>query len=100
MGGDLGETRDGLPKIEVGGRPMHSFTQRRKSVYNFGGQILRKLGKVQVPKARSCHCQRKEDTTRASGARRKLPRGVWGGAPEADAIFNILCQNGVHFWIC
>jgi len=45
MGGDLGETRDGLPKIEVGGRPMHSFTQRRKSVYNFGGADIEKTGK-------------------------------------------------------
>ena len=28
------------------------------------------------------------------------PSGVWGGAPEADAIFNILCQNGVNFRTC
>src|SRR6218665_2764809 len=33
------------------------------------------------------------------GERRKLPSGVWGGAPEKDAILNILCQNGVHFWL-
>jgi len=29
--------------------------------------------------------------------RRKLPQGVWGGGPEANAVFNIFCQNGVHF---
>ena len=36
--------------------------QMRKSVglHNFGGQILKKLGKVQAPKARSCDCRRQE----------------------------------------
>jgi len=30
--------------------------------------------------------------------RRKLPP-AGSGAPENDAILNILCQNGVHFWL-
>src|SRR6218665_1241191 len=49
--------------------------------------------KLRLPKARSL--------SRLQGLGNVLnsPSGVWGGAPEADAIFNILCQNGVHFWI-
>jgi len=47
--------------------------------------------KVRLPKARS--------SLRLGGLRErcKLPSGVWGGAPETDAILNILCQNRVHF---
>jgi len=33
------------------------------------------------------------------GERRKLPSGVWGGAPETEAILSISCQNWVHFGI-
>ena len=61
--------------------------QRRKSVFNFGGQTLGKLGKVQAPMTRSCDCRSQEALTTS-------------GSGGADAIFNILCQNGVHFWIC
>src|SRR6218665_1971908 len=76
-------------------------TQTRKSVHNFGGidignivgKIFEKFGKVQAPKAS------KSLTFKGSGERRKLPSGVWGGAPETETILNILCQNGVHFWI-
>src|SRR6218665_2496335 len=35
---------------------------------------------------------------RGSGERRKLLRGVWGGAPETVRILNISCQK-VHFGI-
>src|SRR6218665_1905561 len=47
--------------------------------------------KLRLPKARSPF------RLWGLGERRKLPSGVWGGAPETDAILNILCQNGVHF---
>jgi len=30
------------------------------------------------------------------GKRRKLPSGVWVGAPETDAILNISSENGAH----
>src|SRR6218665_1402763 len=47
--------------------------------------------KLRLPKARS------PSQLWGLGERRKLPCGVWGSAPEADAIFNILCQNVVQF---
>jgi len=67
-------------------------------VYIFGGTDLEKIGesasaegvKLRLPKARS------PSRLGGLGECRKLS-GVW--APDADATFNILCQNGVHFWI-
>src|SRR6218665_2725123 len=52
-----------------------------------------KGAKLRLPKARS--------SLRLGGLRSVVssPSGVWGGAPENDAILNILCQNGVHFWL-
>src|SRR6218665_1147718 len=69
-----------------------------------GGQILRKFGKLQAPKARSCDCRRQEAPhdyrgSGPSGERPRLPSGVWGRAPEADVILNISSQNEVNFGI-
>jgi len=50
--------------------------------------------KLRLPKAR------RPSRLGFLGERRKLPSGVWVRAQEADAIFNILCQNGILFWIC
>ena len=38
-------------------------------------------------------------TTRGLGGVVSSLSGVSGGAPESEAILNILFQNGVHFWI-
>src|SRR6218665_3391675 len=47
--------------------------------------------KLRLPKARR--------PSRLGGLRerRKLPRGVWGGAPETVRILNISCQKST-FW--
>src|SRR6218665_3620279 len=70
---------------------------------NWGRQILKKLWKVQTPKARSClRLPKARSPSRLGGLgeRRKLPSGVWDGAPETEAILNILFQNGVIFGSC
>jgi len=38
-------------------------------------------------------------TIRGSGESRKLPRGVWGGAPETDAILNNFIAKWSKFWL-
>ena len=86
-----------------------AHTHRRKSVHNFGGQILGKLEgqilkrigktgsnegvKLLLPKARSL------SQLWGLGSVVSTPSRVWGGAPETEAIFNISFKNGVHFWI-
>src|SRR6218665_1478320 len=83
--------------------PMCDLTTRGENLYiTLGGTDLEKFGesasangeKLRLPKARS------PSRLGGLGERRKLPSAVWGGAPEADAIFNILCQNGVNFSTC
>ena len=49
--------------------------------------------KLRLPKERS------PSRLGSLGERRKLPNGVWGGAPETDAILNISNRNGIHFGI-
>ena len=63
-------------------------TQRRKSVYNFGGDR-------NWENWSQCKRRRREAAI-AEGKKPFSTRGS-GGAPEADAILNILCKNGVHF---
>src|SRR6218665_3300381 len=77
-------------------RPTKNGGQRRKSVYNFGGTEIGKIGdnasaegsKVRLPKARSPSRLGGLRERRKVPHRRKVP---------VDAILNILCKNGVHF---
>src|SRR6218665_222301 len=72
--------------------------QRRKSVYNFEGIDTEGIGesasalrtKLLLPKTKS-------PSRLGDPGASYVPSGVWGGAPEADAIVNILFQNVVHF---
>src|SRR6218665_723999 len=50
--------------------------------------------KLRLPKARSPF------RLGGLGERRKLPSGVWGGAPDTDAILNISCQMEYIFGSC
>ena len=49
-----------LQRKMVPGLQLEGPTQRRKSVYNFGGTDLKKIGESAAPKARSCNCRRQE----------------------------------------
>jgi len=77
-------------------------TQRRKSVYYFGGTDIEKIvesesaggAKLRLPKARS------SSQLGGLGSVVSSPSGVWGGAPEAVEILSISCQNWVNFCIC
>ena len=79
--------------FEVGGQSMRIAAMVLKLGYTneyvrLGDIASTEGAKLRLPKARN------PLRLGGMGERRKLPSGVWGGAPE---ILNISCQNGVHF---
>src|SRR6218665_828897 len=65
-------------------------------VFLFGGakgRLSAEGAKLRLPKAKS------HSRLGGLGSIVSSPSGVWGGAPETDAIVNISSQNGVHFGI-
>src|SRR6218665_815774 len=56
--------------------------------------------KLQAPKARSCDCRRQEAPYdyEVWGSVVSSPSGVWGGAPETDAILNNFLAKWSTFW--
>src|SRR6218665_3945865 len=55
---------------------------------------------LQAPKARSCDCRRQEAPYDKGvwGSVVSSPSGVWGSAPETDAILNNFLAKRSTFW--
>src|SRR6218665_3402571 len=64
--------------------PSINYTQRRKSVYNFGGVDIVKNGESECAEGAKQRLPKEKSHSRL--ARRKLPSGVWDGALETNAI--------------
>jgi len=88
-----GKKNRGAEGWTLGRRKFQSFSNICLNMW-VGGNESAEGTKLRLLKARSPY------RLGGLGERRKrsdFSSGVWGGAPETDAILNTSCQNWVHF---